>query len=285
MSGESIAQPSLLERAKALILTPREQTEQPAAHIDEPRYVIELANNGKELTYFGARHTNDPGNPIFDEIQEAFEKARPQKIYFEGWAASNIHTEQAREYISSMTLEQAKQNGESIFLLKLAVDAGIPFESPEPVEADMFAHLTKLGFSGRDIFMQIFHRQMHQYLRETKEPSLEACKIELGRYFDRFRKESNLSVEELDLLEDEAFASIDLAAGDFYSDNADPVPWPDKPMTRSKEVSAASTVYRDQFALGRIAAGLNEYDRVFAVYGRNHAIALEPALKALMNVQ
>ena len=76
--------------------------------------------------------------------------------------------------------------------------------------------------------------------------------------------------------------NLDLSDRDFYRQSVDPMPWPDAPKLPTKAVAAASTQFRDQYALIRIQEALIRHNRLFVLYGSGHAVSLEPALRKLM---
>jgi hypothetical protein len=268
-----------LEAAKNSILTPEQYLSHPAAKKDELFYVVEAEADVKKIAYVGCRHTVDPNSPVFASVRETFKNLKPQIVFVEGMHGINENKERVREKMQQMSIEEAMRQGESMYALKLAVDAGIDFESPEPDDANLLADMQKLGFTKEELFLQMFYRTMHQYLREHEERSLEACKAYLAPYFAQFRNVIGLD----ESIETQAYASINLEAGQFYGDNCDPIPWPNKPSSRTKEASAAMSLSRDKFALGRIAASLKKYDRVMVTFGRSHAISLEPGIRALLS--
>jgi hypothetical protein len=121
-----------IEDLKNLILTDEQYSHHPFAHAEGPRpYVYRLTNGGKELAYFGSYHISDPEDPLYADIEREFHGANPDMVYVEGYAWANDHKAQAREELKTMTWEKAKQEGESIFILKLAsIQLHISISSP-----------------------------------------------------------------------------------------------------------------------------------------------------------
>lgn len=285
MSIEGAQQPKSEVPFADRILTPEQYVQSEAAHRESPLHVVNLEHGPKHLVYVGVSHSNDPESPIFAEIEHQFKELKPTKVYFEGWEKASRVPEEARRYVEGMTLDETKRDAEPIYVLKLAVDAGIAFESPELNDTDVYRQLRGEGFTDRELFFSLFYSIMQQYLREHREPSVEGAKSYLAPFFNRLFAENEFNQTDKEQLIAEAHQEIDITKHDFYKDQSDPMPWPDKPMTRSKEIARWTTMARDRYALQRFAIGLAEHDRVLIVYGRSHAISLEPALKALMDAQ
>lgn len=282
MTLEGAPAPSPLEEAKKLILTPEEYVLHPFSQGNgEDSYVVKITANGKHLTYFGSTHTNNPDHPVFKEIEDAFREASPDFVYVEGMEHINGDPSRARERVARMSLTEAKMRGESTFALKLAVDAGIPFESPEPRHRTEIEHLVRSGFSRIDVFNFYMYRVIAQYQRQHEVRSPEDCTKYLMPFLKWFETESQWPAEELEVFERALLGSLD-TNDESYTTLVDPMPWMERPRHVTNEIAASSSQFRNEFALERIAAGLKEHNRLFAVYGSGHAVELEPALRAVV---
>lgn len=274
---------SKIDELKDLILTNEQYKDQPFAHAEGERsYVFELTNGEKKIVYFGSSHTNDPEDPLFEEIKKKFEEANPEIVYIEGWRAINGRKDAVREGLKKQSLEDTKTEGESHFTLKLGVDAGTDFESPEPDSSQEITHLIEKGFSKKDIFFYYIYRDIDQYQRQNKERSIEECKKYLEPYFKGFRRDSGWDSAEVDALEGEILAELDVNDLEKYHAQVDPTPWEGKPQTILNEISRNSSNFRDTYIFERIAEGLKKHNKLFVVYGSAHAVKQEPALRALM---
>jgi len=88
-------------------------------------YIFELKAGDKELYYFGSPHISDPNNPLFAEIETAFNKANPDIVFVEG---INVRGDKTKfnERVKSVTREEAIEHmGESGLTLKLGVFSGV----------------------------------------------------------------------------------------------------------------------------------------------------------------
>jgi len=271
-----------IEHLKELILTDEQYREHPFATTESERaYLLELKKGDKQLVYFGSPHIYDPEDPLFEEIQRKFVEFKPEIVYVEGREFINTQKDKVREVLGKESLESVKLDGESHYVLKLAVDAEIDFESPEPDFSKEIAALLEKGYVKKDIFTFYMYRVIDQYQRLHGEKSIEGCKKHLGNSFRQFRKESGWEAEELDKFESELVSELDIEDRKKYRRQVDPIPWEGNPQSVINEISRQSSSFRDRFILERITEGLKKYSRVFVIYGSAHAVKQEPALRSL----
>lgn len=279
-------QPTPLEQAKALILSNEEYRHHPYAtgEVQPGPYIFEVSEGTKTIEYFGANHTTDPNDPQFAQIAERLNELKPQIVYVEGMEGINGREEQVRTRMQTVSIEEAISHGESYYTLKLAVDAGIEFESPEPSHADEITHLINQGFSRQDIFNFYMYRVIHQYQRRKNEGlDTEECMQYVIPYMEHFKQASRWSSGEIESLKNHLFADLDVHTHEKYGAQVDPIPWEGKPQTVINDISRASSHYRDEYIVERIGEGLKTHDRLFVVYGSAHAVKQEAALKSLLS--
>jgi hypothetical protein len=273
-----------LEKLEGLILTNEQYREHPFAHSEEPRaYVFELRKGSKIILYFGSNHISDPQDPMYRQIAEKFSEINPDMVYIEGMQKINTNNIKVRERILTSTLDSTKLEGENSFTLKLAVDAGIDFESPEPEFAEELAHLLHKGFSKQNIFNYYMYRDIDQYQRMHKNRDAGECERDLKSYIRYFRTISAWNTEEVDYFEQDVLSHLNVDDESFYHIQVDPIPWEGNPQTVINEISRGSSSFRDNHIFQRITQGLKTHNRIFIVYGSAHAVKQEPALRALIN--
>jgi hypothetical protein len=270
-------------RLKKLILTSAQYAETPFAHDEgERKYVYELNVGKKKLCYFGSDHSNDPDDTLFVDIKNTFERVNPDLVMIEGWGSINNQKERAIDRFGKISEGEAKEKGEPHFVLKLAIEAGVDFESPEPPLKAEVTYLIEQGFSHKDIFFYYLYRQVHQYQREHGQKlSVEDCLCDLKLEQSQFMQASGLDEVEVDNYFSRFMSELDINDTQKYGDLADPIPWPEKEQTVYNEISSGSSQFRDEYIYERIVSCLDTHDSVFVVYGSAHAVKLEPALKAL----
>lgn len=255
---------------------------------DRP-YIFELKSGSKELYYFGSPHMSDPSNPLFKEIEAAFNKANPDIVFVEG---INIRGDKTKfnERVRSTSHEEAiNMMGESGLTLKLGVDKGIDWESPEPTDEDLYNDLLSKGFTKDEVFAwDVFHI-LPQYNRQLKH---DGFKQYVSGFIDRFRKATNwenfdYSYERAIRLGEEIFGeNIDVENDTKALDRVDPIPWEDKKdnQTVLNRISAVSGLFRDRKIVKDILEAFDTHDRVFVVYGASHAAMQKPAFRKAFGV-
>lgn len=261
-----------------------EEYEEKEGH--NPIYVFEVEKNEKKITYFGVKHSNQPDDPMFGEIEKRFKQADPQIVFVEGMHFSKNGKQ---ELIEEMKKADAKTVindwGESGFTFKLAADAGIGVESPEPDFTEEVENQLSLGFSKEEIFAYYVYRQANSYQRIPEKPPIEEY---LGSYIERFQKDTDwkdfdYSFEHLQQIGKEIWGD----RGDITKEDAwrtDPVPYKNKKSALWNNVNRIcqqSTYFRDKFMVHRIEEVMKKHDRLFIVFGSSYAFMQEPALREL----
>jgi len=273
-----------MDELKGAILSSEQYADHPFARQEGKRtYEFEARNGLKKLTYFGTYHTGDPADPVLDEIAATFKKENPQMVYAEGIESANENKEGWRERLKQMSLEECRAEGETLYTLKLAVDAGADFESPEPAFAAEVQALLDKGFSKKDIFNFYVFRNIFQYQRNHAERERAECEKIVKQEAQRLVHRAGWDAAELDSFGTEILESLHLEDAQFYSDKVDPIPWEGMPQVVTNEISRTSSAFRDQYIFERIAEGLKKYDRLFVVYGSAHAVKQEMPLRFLVN--
>lgn len=94
--------------------------------IANPEYRLVLTSGTGQLVYIGARHSSDPADPQFAEIEKQWNTQRPQIAFYEG---PNRPVPKDRN-------EAIRQTGESGFVRWLAARDGIQLDRLEPDPKD-----------------------------------------------------------------------------------------------------------------------------------------------------
>lgn len=99
--------------------------------IATPEYQLALGAGAGQLRYIGARHSSDPLDPQFGEIEKQWGAQRPQIAFYEG---PNRPVPKDRN-------EAIRQTGESGFVRWLAARDGVPLGRLEPDPKDETGNL------------------------------------------------------------------------------------------------------------------------------------------------
>lgn len=248
-------------------------------------YVFEIERRGKKIVYFGTPHSADPENPIFGQIEAKFHEATPQIVFVEGMETSD--EEMRRRIIAeAQTTDREtliKRHGEPSFTMKLALEAGIEVDSPEPDPASEIKFLEVDRKHSREaIFAYYLYRSAEQYYRIKSPHSIEEY---LAPVIDRFQQQSQW--ENFDYSIDH----LKQIGGHFWGERGDlskrdkrratPMPGGSVATTEVNQVARQSSYFRDVFIMRRIIEAMSKHDRLFIVYGASHAYMQEPGLRKI----
>lgn len=243
-----------------------------SAHTYTWPYTTSISALHGELVYFGARHSNDPTDKQFSEIEAQWERLKPEIAFNEGGHPPTEHT-----------LEEAiKKHGEPGLVRFLASRDGIPVESIDPTNPEVVAAL-RMKFTPEQIKTFFILRQMTEYGRILKPT--DSPEQYLRDAVDLFGKIPGLdvppkSVEELD----SSFRSQFPGLGSYKDANVD---WfdPVKTKTIFNKISRASSDFRDKHMVALLSNAVCQEKRVFAVVGASHVVMQEQAIRKLVAVK
>lgn len=236
----------------------------------------DLANGKKRLVFFGAAHGRGVGDVQFTLIEKAFMDAKPEIAFNEG---GQIPENQIYPSLDSAI----KHDGETGCLKYLCDQANIKMlngdmEDKEEFEAlqktipkdqihlymaiERFLNPYKHGRYNDMTLEEAYQKKFISYLdrsdftRSAEEKTFPYVKNLYKHYLKKeLNMDSLIEVHEYYLLDEGIFGNVGRA---------------------TKEV-------RDAALLKKIDEALDKYDRVFVVFGGSHRIAVEPALKQIIN--
>jgi hypothetical protein len=248
---------------------------------DITSYIFDLNRGNKHLRFFGCTHTNDPGHPMYQEIEKSFNEFKPDMVYVEGVKFGDGSKEAYISGMAEMSIEEAKRTAESFFVLKLAINAGVDFECPEPDYIDEYNFLLNKDFSKKDLLTYYVYRQISQFQRERKINKNLNVEEYIEDYVTRRFIKAGWDEVEVNAWEEEILNNLDLDNEALYANSTNPTPSPKREWTHLNEIAKACSRFRDEYIVERLAEGLKTHNRLFVVYGFTHAVVQEPALKAL----
>lgn len=251
----------------------------------DPVYVFNVEFGIKKVTYFGAEHNLNPKSPMFSRIEEEFKKTNPQIVFVEGMYFSKDGKQKAIEKYKNTDRESViKNHGESVYVFKLAADAGIEVDSPESTYKDEVAFLLRQGFSKEEIFCFYGYRQINGLNRLADKSNFHE---ELRKYISVFQRDSqwkdfDYSIKHLEKIGKSIWGETrgDIMTNDEY--RTTPVLPPDKKLfTIINKINQEVTHFRDCNVVRKIIEALETHDRLFIIFGSTHAVMQEPALRYL----
>lgn len=234
-----------------------------------------LKNNKKQITFFGTSHVRETNHPQFKAIEEAFMTQKPQIAFNEGGQVPETEHYDLR---NSAILKDGETG-----LLKFLCDqqqikllngdmntdeefAGLLSKFPREqvflyLGIERFLQPFSQGFEGEMPIEIAFQKSFIAYLEKYKfGPTAQEKDINYLKslYYQYFKQNVNLNnlinVHEYYLLDTGIFGKI----------------------------GRTSKCIRDQALLKKIDVALDKHDRVFVVFGASHWVAVQPALKFII---
>ena len=227
-------------------------------------YVVEVAHSGSQLVLFGTRHSSDPADPVFDQMEAAFLKLSPNFALHEG-------TPPAVETDREVAI---RRHGEAGLIRHLAARTHIESASLDIPLAEE-ARLLRRQMPAGEALVFLVVRQLASFNRKT-------ARLDFDAYFNEFfaliAPALKLTAIDWPLVEKEhqRILGHPLAARGVTAHETNPLR-DDLPTQR---IARWSNRRRDEHMFGRLSEGLRTHRRLFATVGVTHAVMLEPALRA-----
>ena len=256
----------------------------------ETPYVYELKKGDKELAYFGAEHSNDISNPQFERLQKKFEEIKPDIVFVEGIDWLDERKDFARTRIEETSIEDLTTGlGEPGYALKLAVDAGADFSSPEPKYQNEITALIEKGFSKDEVFTFYIYRQIEQYYRSqiTNKPIEEYLKEYLDEIETKTKWEHfDYSLNHLEEVGRQVWGEkADIHNPEYAPQRITPTPgeYGDDMQTVIMKVAQESNQFRNAYMIEKIKEALKTHKKLFVVYGASHGVMQEKAIRKIFD--
>lgn len=234
-----------------------------SAPIAKPEYQLRLTSGSGELAYVGARHSSDPADPQFAEIERQWKAQRPHIAFYEG---PNRPVPTDRE-------EAIRQTGESGFVRWLAARDGVTLGRLEPEPKEEAAYLLQ-QFTPEQVGLFYTLREAAR-LRERRNMG----EAEIASSIDGLlQRAAGMGLSAIPF---RSSSDVAQAYGRYWTAPAQwwqaPSRWFD-PMAKSvdtggvftNEVNARSSAFRNINMVQRLSAAVREGKKVFAVVGRDH---------------
>jgi hypothetical protein len=239
-------------------------------------YIIDIQNKNKRIVFIGCEHQSDSTHEQFKEIERYFNAFKPQIAFNEGG--------QAKDSIHYATINEGiKKDGETGVLKYFADKTGIKMLNGDMSDSLEFATTTKIHSKEEMYVYYIVERIAvpYKYGAYGKAPFEQVFNEKIERYFAK--RGFDLTQEEKTFLhfknvykkwtkQDFNIADFDIEAFDYVNDNC-----------KFCAIGRTSKMVRDSVLLTKIDAALDEFDRVIVTFGHGHALAVEPALKQIIN--
>lgn len=263
---------TLLMEIEKLLLTWDEYNQK--GHFEIP-YTYLIQGDNYAISYFGARHSFDPHDPQFEQIEKLWNEMtahypREQMVaVIEGGLMNNEY--ERDEYIT--------RAGESGLLIYLAKKAGVEIKYFEPSKG-LLNDLTQ-HYSKEEIFYHQMAQRALQWNKLTRKPNFEEYTIQ---FLKKLQSETDwddfdFSMEHLKKIHTNIFATVfDESDRAFFQS----IGTPTNDNTTINKISRDIDIVRDTAIVQGVLDEWQKGKSVFVVYGASHAVIQERALKALI---
>ena len=227
-------------------------------------YLVDVARGGSRLLLFGVRHSSEPADPMFDQIEAAFATLSPAFALHEG---TPPQVEPDREIA-------IRRHGEAGLVRHLAARAGIETASMDIPLAEE-TQLLRRTLAPDEVLVFLVVRQLASFNRKT-------ARMDFARYFGDFfaliSPPLELATIDWPLIEAAHVRVLGrpLAARQVTATETDPM----RAELPTQRMARLSNRLRDEHMLRRLLDALAVHERVFATVGVSHAVMLAPALDA-----
>lgn len=244
----------------------------------EVPYLLKLNHPKGKLYFFGEEHSFDPKHAQWSKLTSFWDSflSETQKV------PKVVFVEGGIRRLEATHEEAILKHGGMGLTTKLAHDAGVAVESPEPPYELEYQELEK-QFSHQEIAYYYFARVVHQWLNHG-EPRPEYDTY-LSAYLTRDKGESGwtdieYTPEGLAAVHESLFGTtFNKFDEHFLYTQINPV----DSSTRGGQVARASSVVRDTYIANRIVEKLKSGTSVFAHFGCSHVVIQEPFLREALD--
>lgn len=250
---------------------------------DKP-YIFEITSkdNSKSILFFGAKHIADPYDSMFAQLKTSFENYKPDLVMVEAAPGpKGLTREEFNAGIVSQTNgEVIKRRGEPGFTIKMAVENNVEWFCPEPDRNDEFQYLLVEGYSQKEIQAWALFRNIPVFNKRRGERTFdEFARSSITHFLEKTGWSLTNSIEDIinigkGMIGEDIDVKNDMEIHKYINPGE---------SNKMQKLSKLSWAYRDRTILENIIAKLDDYNRIFIVYGASHSVIQEPALRYLFS--
>ncbi len=235
----------------------------------------DLVHGDKRLIFFGANHVRDANHPQFAQLEKLFREMKPEVSFNEG---GQIPYD--RFYPSMDSAIHA--NGETGCLKFLSDQAHIKMMNGDMDDKEEFAELLKIIPKDQIYLYMTVERFLNPY-KQGRFPGM-TLQEAFQQKFINYLEKSDFPLTP----EEKTFQYLQNVYKHYLGTDLELdrlVEIHEYYLTDSGmfgKVGRATKDVRDQALLKKIDDALSTYDRVFVVFGASHRVAVEPALKQII---
>jgi hypothetical protein len=241
-------------------------------------YILEFKNGKKHIVFCGVNHLTDNSdtlNPMYLGIEKKFFEIRPDVAVNEGGDISKkLYKSKFDALIKGGEIGLIKVLSDSLKIQTINGDADTPFE---------FSELLKT-YSKGELLAYIVTERLMWGLKEDKISNSAFIEKRFNGFIQNYIiKKGGVVLNETEQTFDFFKSNYSkLLNRPFDLEELEPTD-PFDPIGKFQEIGRKSKEIRDQFLLHTIDQLLNQYDKIFVVFGGWHLLTCEPALKEIIN--
>jgi hypothetical protein len=270
--------------------TPKKEVSTPITHFEtrdyvevgqlfdsiKPPYVIDVSKGNKRIVFIGCEHQMPASHPQFAAIETYFKALQPQITFNEGGQISD--TIRYKTYQAGI-----EKNGESGALKYLSDNIGIKMRDGDMSDSLQFAYTSRYHTQEEWYLYYMIERLIVPYFYgKNKKESLDTVFSKTTKgYFTR--NGFKMTPEQLTFNHFKTvyqkymgqpfdINNFDMEAFDYVNPNC-----------TFCAIGRTSKMVRDSVLLSKIDKALDTHDRVMVTFGHGHALAIEPALRQIIN--
>ncbi|ALN65989.1 hypothetical protein GLA29479_5164 [Lysobacter antibioticus] len=230
-------------------------------------YVWERKAGAKHLAVLGTRHLSNPHSPMYDGIEAAFERVRPQIV---------LHESQIPGDLKTMSKDAAIARAADLgFIAYLTHRRGIPVRSGDAsVKQEITALLAR--YSTEEILVFMVAQRL---IGNRRNPDLKTAEAQYAAFYADYLVANGLPKREgWDrwsgfMREYQRLLGKPLSGNGWDPDLTSPIR-----RGRLSELARSTNAVRDRHLVASIERAMREHDRVLVVFGAWHVLAVEPIL-------
>lgn len=235
-----------------------------------------LKHEKNQLVFFGTSHVRDVEHPQFKAMEEAFIRYKPQIAFNEGGQVS------ATEHFSFSRDSAILKDGETGLLKYLCDKSNISLLNGDMSTDEEFAGLLS-KFPREQVYLYLgIERFLQPYSQgfDEKMPIDSAFQKSFISYLEKYNFNPTVQERELSYLQ-KLYSQYFKQKVDLQNlINVHEYYLLDKGIFG--QIGRESKSIRDQALLKKIDDALDKYDSVFVVFGASHWVAVQPALKYII---
>ncbi|HUN15611.1 MAG TPA: hypothetical protein PK622_02310 [Saprospiraceae bacterium] len=238
--------------------------------------VIKLSVGKKQLIFIGTAHTRDITKQA-DSIDYYFHQLQPQIAFNEGG-----QVDKEKHYNSRN--EAINQDAEIGQLKYLCDIQNIEMVNGDLVTAAEFNELFKI-YSREQVLLYTCCERFFALYKNNWIDTTKGIEVAYQKDFIQYLESENVILTK----SEKEFSYMTRAYKNFFGTDLDIYRIPTEKHDFLKdngklcEIGRSSKMVRDKYLLTTIEQALKKYDRIFVAFGGAHFVAVEPALKQIMN--